>query len=121
MRKIRIIQKKKVDNIQKKTGGLISRQQLYAVVSKYSIDSILVLADLMKNSRHEGVRMGAARALLDKALPDLKATELSGLNGSDLQLVIKIVEDKPHDTTRDQELSSTAENISEHSTVQDST
>ncbi len=56
----------------------LNRQGLYAAASEYSLESIKTLVDLMRNSRNPNVKLGAAKALLDKALPDLKAMELSG-------------------------------------------
>ncbi len=71
-----------------------SRQGLYAYASTFSREAIEVLADMMHNAKNEGVRMGAAKALLDKALPDIKATEIS--TGDNGPLEIRIVgEDKP--------------------------
>lgn len=74
-----------------KRGGVVSRQTLYQVASKYSKEAIETLYDLMKNSRQESVRMGAAKVLLDKALPDLRATEVTGENNG--PVLIKIIED----------------------------
>lgn len=110
-------------NEAKSGGPTTSRQGLYAVAHKYTKEAIETLAELMRQTRNPAVRMGAARALLDKALPDLKATEISGIDGADLQLVIKIIDDKPHDTNRtgDQKLSETAGDIQQQSPVQDST
>lgn len=73
-------------------GGVISRQTLYQVASKYSKDAIEKLYDLMMHSKQESVQMGAAKTLLDKALPDLKAMELTGEDHGAIQ--IRIIEDK---------------------------
>ena len=81
----------KNSKVESKKGGVVSRQTLYQVASKYSKEAIETLYDLMKNGNQESVRMGAAKALLDKALPDLKTTEFTGENGGDI--VIKIVEE----------------------------
>lgn len=81
----------KKSNVKKKTGGVIARAALYQHVSQYSKDAIDVLVDLMKNAAQESVRMGAAKALLDKALPDLKATEHTGEEGGPIE--IRIIED----------------------------
>lgn len=81
-------------------GGAVSRQSLYTVAQKYTKEAIETLYELMKDRRNPAVRMGAAKVLLSKVLPDMKAVEVSGLNGEDLQLVIKIIDDKPYDTNR---------------------
>ena len=81
----------KKKNGQGKGGGVIARAALYQHVSQYSKDAIDTLVDLMHNATQDSVRMGAAKALLDKALPDLKATEISGEDHG--PLLIKIIED----------------------------
>ena len=83
---------KKKSKVKARKGGVVSRQTLYQVASKYSKEAIDTLYDLMLHGTQEGVRLGAAKALLDKALPDLKAVEHSGTEGGPLQ--ITIVEDK---------------------------
>ena len=72
-------------------GKTQSRQGLYALASTYSRAAITTLADLMQNAKQESVRMGAAKALLDKALPDLKTTEFTGEGGQDI--VIRIIDE----------------------------
>lgn len=82
------------NNDTKKTGGVNSRTSLYSVVSAHTKEAIATLVDLMKNSRNDNVKLGAAKALLDKALPDIKAVELTGLEGEQLSMTIKIVDEK---------------------------
>lgn len=55
-----------------KTGGVPNRGSLYAVAAAYSKVAIDTLYELMKNSKNEGIRLGAAKAILNKSLPDLK-------------------------------------------------
>ena len=57
-------------------GGVQNRGSLYAVAAAHSKEAIKTLYDLMKNSNNEGIRLGAAKALLNKALPDLKSSEM---------------------------------------------
>lgn len=54
---------------------LPNRQGLYAQTAKHAEAAIGVLVTLM-SSRNENIRLGAARTLLDKCLPDLKAVDL---------------------------------------------
>ena len=58
-------------------GGVPSKLGLYAYASKYTKEAIDILYSLMLSSKNEGIKMGAARALLDKCLPDLKAVDLT--------------------------------------------
>ena len=57
----------------------------------HSKEAIETLYDLMLHGSQEGVRLGAARALLDKALPDVKSVEITGEDHG--PLLIKIIED----------------------------
>ena len=81
----------KKNKVKAKGGGVVSRQTLYQVASKYSKEAIETLYDLMLHGSQEGVRLGAARALLDKALPDVKSVEITGEDHG--PLLIKIIED----------------------------
>ncbi len=83
-----------ISNNEAKKGGVIGRQGLYAHVSKYTVEAVDCLYELMKSSRNEGIRLGAAKAILDKSLPDMKATELVSQNTE--PLIIKIVEGKDY-------------------------
>lgn len=83
---------KKDSKEQKNKGGSISRSALYAFASKYSKDAIETLYWLMKNASQDSVKMGAANALLSKALPDLKAVELTG--DTEKPLVFRIIEER---------------------------
>lgn len=58
-----------------KTGGVPNRGSLYAIAAAYSKDAIEALYDLMKNSKNDGIRLGAAKALLNKSLPDLRLSD----------------------------------------------
>lgn len=107
----------------KERGAVPTRQALYSAAAVHTIEAIRVLADLMNDKRNPAVRMGAAKVLLSKVLPDMKAVEVSGLNGDDLQLVIKIIDDKPYDSNRveHQKLSPTTGDIRITGEVQNST
>ena len=67
-------------------GTLLSHLQ------NFSLESIDYLVDTMRNSRNENLRFGAARAILDKTVPDLKATEVTGEDHG--PLLIRIVSEK---------------------------
>jgi len=77
--------KTKKSIVQRKKRGVISRQQLYSVVSAHSKEAIRRLVQLM-NSKNENVALGASKALLSKALPDLKAQELTGGDGEPVKI-----------------------------------
>ena len=52
-----------------------NRQGLYAKAVKHAEAAIDTLVELL-SSRNENIRLGAAKALLDKCLPDVKTVDL---------------------------------------------
>ena len=73
-----------------KTQGVTNRKLLYSRASKYAPKAIKILADLL-DSRNEGIRLGAAKTLLARVLPDLKAQEISGKDGE--AITINLISD----------------------------
>lgn len=82
-------------NLQDKPKGEkpMSRQSLYSMISSRAKEAVGRLIELL-HSKNDNVAVGAAKVLLSKVVPDLKSTELSGLNSGDFKLIIKLVEDK---------------------------
>ncbi len=72
-----------------KTPGPMSRTGLYSYTSKYTKEAIDAIVNIMRTTRNESLKLGAAKALLDKNLPDLRATEVTGEDHG--PLIIKIV------------------------------
>ena len=66
-------------------GGSISKRSMRRQIQKYfpKIISVLV-ADL--DCRNPSVRVASAKVLINKILPDLKATELSGQGGQGIRV-----------------------------------
>ena len=77
-------------DLKEKKRGPVSKNALYQAASAHAHDAIAVLVEIMKNSEHDASRIGAARTLLNKCLPDLKATELTGKDGETLNGLILI-------------------------------
>lgn len=72
----------------KRKGGVISRAALYRKLAGHAERAIEILAEEMeKPSRMSGVRVGAAKVILNKVLPDLKATDVTS-GGKEIQTVI---------------------------------
>ncbi len=71
-----------------KTPGPTSRQGLYAYAAQYTKEAIDVIVEIMRTSRNESLKLGAANKLLDKNLPDIKAVEISGENGEPIKFNI---------------------------------
>lgn len=68
-------------------GGVMSRDKLYAVAAQYAPRAIEVLQELMDEQYQPSVRVSAAKTLLAKALPDIKAMEISGKDGEPLKVL----------------------------------
>lgn len=75
-----------------KTYVTPTRDILYAEAAKYAPRAIEILAEIMEKGDNDNSRMGAAKTILAKAIPDLKSIELTGENNAPIQ--IRIVEDK---------------------------
>ncbi len=64
-----------------------NRQGLYSKIAKFSdlvVDTLVEMLD----SRNENIRLGAAKALLDKILPDLKAVSAEVRDVGPLQMTV---------------------------------
>ena len=75
-----------------KIQGVPRRTNLYARVSKYSPRAINRVAELLE-SKNESIALGAAKVILDKCLPDIKAIVPESDNNGKLQ--IEIIEERP--------------------------
>lgn len=60
---------------------------LYAKIASHSDKIYDVLLELL-DSRNDNIRLGAARTLLNKILPDKKVVEVTGENGEPIKLTI---------------------------------
>ncbi len=76
------------ETVKAKTPGPDSRQTLYAYASQYTREAIDIIVEIMRTSRNESLKLGAANTILDKNLPDIKAIEVSGENGEPIKLNI---------------------------------
>lgn len=68
------------------------KQALYQIASGYGKEAIKTLVEIMQNGDNDSVKLGAAKALLAKCVPDLKATEIT--ESEQEKLIIKIVRDE---------------------------
>jgi ribonuclease HII len=79
-------------SIEAKKTGVPTRDILYAEAAKYAPRAIQILVELMEKGDADSVRIAAAKTILAKAIPDLKALELTGEKGE--PIYVKIIEDK---------------------------
>ena len=72
---------------QQKQGGNPGpqpREMLYTEAAKHAPRAIEILVELMESGDNDNVRVAAAKCILAKAIPDLKALEVSGKEGGEL-------------------------------------
>ncbi len=103
-------------------GGVISRDAAYRKTAAHFQAALDVWVELL-SSRNDAIRLGAANKIIDKCLPDLKATEVTGTEGGDI--VIRILRDEKQikemganderDNTTNRELPEAGVDISEKS------
>lgn len=70
-----------------KKRGIPNRGSLYNVVGRERKKILNTLFELL-DSHNENVRLGAARTLLNKLLPDLKATDINAGGAEPIRLNI---------------------------------
>lgn len=61
----------------KGVSKLISRQAAYSKAAAYFPLALDTIIDVMKTSKNDNARLGAANKIMDKVLPDLKATDIT--------------------------------------------
>lgn len=66
----------------------ISKQAAYNKAASHFQTALDVVIDVMKTSKNDNARLGAARTVIDKVLPDLKSTELKDEDGKSLFSVL---------------------------------
>ena len=76
-------------NLQGKKGSKpVNKQALYSKASSYALQAIEVLVKEMEHGDNSNARTGAARALLNKCVPDLRSQELTGKDGEKIPFTI---------------------------------
>lgn len=92
-----------------------SKQAIYSSIASHAKDILGVLLYEMKNGDSSAARVGAAKTLVNKIVPDLKSMDISSEEG--IKFLIQIVQDnKLKDANTDnpvtsEELRSTGENL----------
>lgn len=75
------------DSKPKKGEVVLSRTALYNKLAAYTPQAIQALVSLL-DSNNPSIRLGAANKIIDKVLPSLKATELTGEEGGAIKISI---------------------------------
>lgn len=88
---------KKKDSLEKKKGGVPSKQVLYQKAAANSLEAIECLVKIMREGDADSNKVAAARTLLNKSIPDLKENALKNEDGS--AFLIKLVDYGGNNTT----------------------
>lgn len=70
-------------------GGVHPKSYYYQHASQYGLEAINLLVMLMRECKNPFVRLHAAKTLLNKTIPDLKAVEITGDMTSRAMIVVK--------------------------------
>jgi hypothetical protein len=83
---------KKPTTYERKKGGVIySKRKIRSIIAERADEILKVLFEALHNEKNYNVQLGAAKILINKILPDLKATELSTPKNQSLDGLIKII------------------------------
>ena len=102
------------DHKPKKKGTIPNQGSLQAYLQNFTKEGIDAIVEILRTTRNENLKMGAAKIIIDKSIPDKKAVELTGEDQG--QILVKIVEEKfdygiTADSTTNQKLRETTINI----------
>ena len=75
---------------QERKGGVVSKQRLYQMTAAHAKLAIQTLVDAMVKGENYATKVGAAKSILAKCIPDLKATEVTGGGGVPLQITFTV-------------------------------
>ena len=78
-------------DLQDKYGGVVSKQRLYQLTAVHAIEAIGCLVDAMRNGENYATKVGAAKTILAKCVPDLKANELTDEGAKTLEGLVRII------------------------------
>jgi len=87
-KQIKIKQLDNKNNARLARGKPRNKKELYVRVSCHAMRAIEILVYEMVYGDNSNARIGAAKTLLNKIIPDLRTTELTGKDGNKLQFII---------------------------------
>lgn len=76
-------------NQEAKKGGAPNKGSLQAYIQNFTKEAIDAVIEIMRTSRNEALRFGAAKLVIDKSIADIRAVELTGENNG--PITIKII------------------------------
>ena len=72
----------------------LSKKALQEMARPYAGRAMQITAELMESADNDSVRLGAAKTILNKTIPDLKAMEVTGKGGERFAFLIEVPSDK---------------------------
>ncbi len=71
-----------------------SQTAIRSAIAPHAADIVLTLLHLMHNADNDSVKMGAAKTLLVKLVPDLKSTDFEGEGVKQLAGLLKVIAER---------------------------
>jgi len=78
----------------------VSKQAAYNKASSHFYEAFETILNVMRTSENPSDKIGAAKLIINKVLPDLKATELTGEDGGRIKLDVSAVLEKVYGPQR---------------------
>ena len=76
------------DTRQSKKGSTPNQGTLQSYIQNFTLEAIDAIVVILRTTKNENLRMGAAKIIIDKSIADVKAIELSGKNGEPININI---------------------------------
>ena len=77
-----------MDTQEAKGKGTPNKGTLQSYIQNFTQEAIDVLVEIMRTSRNENLKMGAAKVIIDKSIADLKAMEVTGQDGEPIKITV---------------------------------
>lgn len=61
-----------------RTGPVPSKTSLAQILQRHAPEAMEALLNILRTTRNESLRFGAAKLIIDKTIPDLKSEEIKG-------------------------------------------
>lgn len=69
-------------------GGTPNKATLQSYIQNFTREAIDGMVEIMRNSKNPQLKFAATKLIIDKAIPDVKAIEVTGQNGEPIKLNI---------------------------------
>ena len=69
----------------KKGESTPNKATLQSYIQNFSKEAIDTIIEILRTTRNENLKMGAAKVIIDKSIPDIKAMEITGKDGEPIK------------------------------------